>query len=131
MHKRYLVVVVCCAAVTFAGCGSSQTNTNQVAHSTGSVSPGVFRGDLNSLCQAAKTAGGASLAKAAAALDQALPQFKAITAPAGQQADYSKFLAHLQALAAAVKNRNSGAARQEADKLGALARQLHVSGCTF
>jgi hypothetical protein len=131
MPKRYPAVVLCCAAVAAGGCGSSHSPTTPQATSTGPVSSGVFTTDLNALCQSAKTASGASLTRAAAALSHALPQFKAITAPPAQQAAYSKFLADLKALAAAVKSHNSAAAQAEAGKLGAVARQLHVSGCTL
>lgn len=131
MHKRYLAVVAGCSALALAGCGSSHTTTTAQATTTGSVSEGVFITDLGSLCQSAKTASGGSLSKAAAALSQALPDFKAITPPAAHKAAYSAFLAHLQALAAAAKNRNLSAVQAEAAKLGAVAKQLHVSGCTL
>lgn len=127
MHKRYLAVVACCGALAAAGCGSS--NNTATATTRGPVSQNVFSTDLNALCQGAKTATGGSLAKAAAALSQALPQFKAITPPPADQAAYSKFIAHLQALAAALKSKNASAAHAEAAKLGAVARQLHISGC--
>jgi type VI protein secretion system component VasF len=91
----------------------------------------VFKTDVNALCQAAKTASGNNLDKAAAALSHALPQFKAITAPPAQQAAYSQFLAHLKALTTAAKNRNVGAAQSEAGKLGAVAKQLGVSECAL
>lgn len=129
MQKRYLAVALCCVAVAVAGCGSSHSNTDVRATTSGPVSQGVFTTDLNALCQAAKTASGANLNKAAAALSQALPQFKAITPPTTDQAGYSEFLAHLQALAAAAKSGNSGAAQQEAAKVAAVAKRLHISGC--
>jgi hypothetical protein len=128
MHKRYLAVVACCGALAATGCGSSNNNT-ATATTRGPVSQNVFSTDLNALCQGAKTASGGSLAKAAVALSQALPQFKAITPPPADQAAYSKFLAHLQALAAALKSKNASAAHAEAAKLGAVAKQLRISGC--
>jgi PBP1b-binding outer membrane lipoprotein LpoB len=130
MHKRYLAVA-CCAVLAVAGCGSSNSKNSNRATTTGSVFESVFTTDLNSLCQSAKTASGGSLDKAAAALSQSLPQFKAITPPVAHQAAYSKFLAHLEALAAAAKDRNTAEAHAQAGKLGALAKQLHLSGCTL
>jgi hypothetical protein len=129
MRERYLAVVLCCAALA-AGCGSSNTGTTR-ATTRGPVSLGVFRTDLSALCQSAKTASGGSLGKAAAALSQALPQFEAITPPPADQAAYSTFLSHLKAVATAIKSRNLNAAQAEAAKLGAVARQLHVSGCAL
>jgi hypothetical protein len=130
MHKRYLAVLACAVAVAAAGCGSSGTTT-QTATTSGPVSQNVFTGDLNQLCQNARTASGGSLTRAAAALHQALPQFKAINPPAADQAAYSTFLAHLQALAAAAKKGNAAAVRAEAGKLGAVAKQLHVQQCAL
>jgi hypothetical protein len=128
MHKGYSAIALCCAALAAAGCGASHATTTR---GEGPASPAVFKTDVNALCQTAKTASGNNLDKAAAVLSQALPQFKAITAPPAQQAAYSQFLAHLDALAAAVKNRDLGAAQAEAGKLAAVARQLHVSECVF
>lgn len=131
MSKRFLSLLGCSAALIVTGCGSSNSHTTQTATTRGPAAESVFTTDLNALCQSAKTASGGSLPKAAAALSQALPQFKAITPPTAHQAAYSSFLAHLEALAVAVKNKNAGAARAEAGELGALAKQLHLSGCTL
>jgi hypothetical protein len=128
MHERYLAAVLCCAALAAAACGSSNTGTTR-ATTKGAVSPGVFRADVNALCQSAKTASGANLGKAAAALSHSLPQFEAIKPPPADQAAYATFLSHLRSLVTAVKNRDLAAAQAEAGRLGAVARKLHVSGC--
>ncbi|HZU61953.1 MAG TPA: hypothetical protein VE983_13370 [Solirubrobacteraceae bacterium] len=130
MDMRYLAVVACCGVLAAAGCGSSNTTTAR-ATTRGPVNQNVFSTDLNALCQGAKSASGGNVAKAAVALSQALPQFKAITPPPAHQAAYSKFLAHLEALAAALKSKNVAAAHAQAAQLGAVAQQLHISGCTL
>ncbi len=130
MDGRYLAVVLGCAGLA-AGCGSSNTSTAQRATTSGPVSENVFITDVGTLCQSAKTASGGNLDKAATALSQALPQLKAITPPAAHQAAYSKFLARLEALAAAVKNRNSAAVHAEATNVAAGAKELHVPGCAL
>ena len=133
MHKRYLTLVVCCAAAAIAGCGSSNGNGGTTSgNPRGPVSEGVFVADTGALCTQASAASKAAKTVPAklAVIDQYLPQFTAIKPPPSQQALYSKILADLKAESTAGHAKDYPKVVRLAHEIHGIWVQLHISACT-
>lgn len=131
MHNRNLVIALVCAAAALAGCGSSSTSGTN-ANPNGPTKQGVFRADLTGLCQqgnaaAAKAAG--NPAKALAIINRYLPQFESVTAAPATESVYRRYLANLEAEAAALKTGNAAAVKAAQQKNAVLAKELGVPAC--
>lgn len=132
MHKRYSAIALCCAAAALAGCGSSSGSSASNPQGTGPANTPVFRASLNALCKqgnAAAAKAGGDPAKALAILNRYLPQFKALTAQGSLGTEYQRFVANLEAEAAAIKTRNAAAVKAAQQKNAALAKELGVPAC--